>query len=166
MYSPKSYKILNEEIKLIFGQGCNVYNNVGSGTSTKRSVCLVFGLGKTVKIAGAWGCSKSNVHPPLMGWGRPEPLLCELNLLGRPCGAGWVNKEFAQSWTMVIRMLLQLENPWHKTDSQNQSIIYRKTVPEEISRKWTWASQLPSRWASHQEVVPLTPKENIKREKL
>ena len=28
-----------------------------------------------------------------MGWGRPAPLLCELNLL-RPCGAGWVNKEF------------------------------------------------------------------------
>ena len=28
-----------------------------------------------------------------MGWGRPTPLLCELNLLGRPCGAGWVNKD-------------------------------------------------------------------------
>ena len=28
-----------------------------------------------------------------MGWGRQAPLRCELNLLGRPCGAGWVNKE-------------------------------------------------------------------------
>ena len=28
-----------------------------------------------------------------MGWGRPAPLRCELNLLGRPCGAGWVNKD-------------------------------------------------------------------------
>ena len=28
-----------------------------------------------------------------MGWGRPAPLRCELNLLGRPCWAGWVNKE-------------------------------------------------------------------------
>ena len=32
---------------------------------------------------------------PLMGWRRPSPLLCELNLLSRPCGAGWVNKESA-----------------------------------------------------------------------
>ena len=31
--------------------------------------------------------------PPMMGWGRLVPLLCELNLLGRPCGAGWVKKE-------------------------------------------------------------------------
>ena len=30
-----------------------------------------------------------------MGWGRPAPLRCELNLLGRPCGAGWVNKDIA-----------------------------------------------------------------------
>ena len=30
---------------------------------------------------------------PLMGCGRPVPLLCELNLLGLPYGAGWVNKE-------------------------------------------------------------------------
>ena len=29
----------------------------------------------------------------VMGWGRPVPLQYELNLLGRPCGAGWVNKE-------------------------------------------------------------------------
>ena len=35
--------------------------------------------------------------PPLMGWGRPAPLLCELNVLGRPCGAGWVNKESLNS---------------------------------------------------------------------
>ena len=28
-----------------------------------------------------------------MGWGRLAPLLCELNLVGRPCGAGWVNKD-------------------------------------------------------------------------
>ena len=28
-----------------------------------------------------------------MGWGGQEPLLCELDMLGRPCGAGWVNKE-------------------------------------------------------------------------
>ena len=31
--------------------------------------------------------------PALMGWGTPAPLCCELNLLGRPCGAGCVNKE-------------------------------------------------------------------------
>ena len=29
----------------------------------------------------------------LIGWGRPVPFLCELNLLGCPCGAGWVNKD-------------------------------------------------------------------------
>ena len=29
-----------------------------------------------------------------MRWGRPAPLRCELNLLGRPCGAGWVKKEY------------------------------------------------------------------------
>ena len=28
-----------------------------------------------------------------MGWGRPAPLRCELNLLDSPYGAGWVNKE-------------------------------------------------------------------------
>ena len=28
-----------------------------------------------------------------MGWGKLAPLLCELNLLGRSYGAGWVNKE-------------------------------------------------------------------------
>ena len=28
-----------------------------------------------------------------MGPGGPTPLLSELNLLGRPCGAGWVNKD-------------------------------------------------------------------------
>ena len=32
-----------------------------------------------------------------MGWGRPAPLRCELNLLGRPCGAGWLNKEECKS---------------------------------------------------------------------
>ena len=32
--------------------------------------------------------------PALMGWGRQVPLQCELNLLGRPCGTGWVNKDF------------------------------------------------------------------------
>ena len=31
---------------------------------------------------------------PLMGWGRPAPLRCELNLPGRPCGAGWLNKDY------------------------------------------------------------------------
>ena len=31
-----------------------------------------------------------------MGWGRPAPLRCELNLLGRSYGAGWVNKESLQ----------------------------------------------------------------------
>ena len=33
--------------------------------------------------------------PPLIGWERPVPLLCELklNLLGSPCGAAWVKKE-------------------------------------------------------------------------
>ena len=34
-----------------------------------------------------------------MGWGRPAPLWCELNLLGRPCGAGWVNKELSKQRT-------------------------------------------------------------------
>ena len=34
-------------------------------------------------------------NPSLIGWERPVPLLCELklNLLGSPCGAGWVKKE-------------------------------------------------------------------------
>ena len=27
-----------------------------------------------------------------MGWGRPAPLRCELNLLGRSYGACWMNK--------------------------------------------------------------------------
>ena len=30
-----------------------------------------------------------------MGWGKLAPLLCERNLLGRSCGAGWVNKDTA-----------------------------------------------------------------------
>ena len=33
----------------------------------------------------------------LMRWERPAPLRCELNLLGRPCGAGWVKKENTHS---------------------------------------------------------------------
>ena len=36
-----------------------------------------------------------------MGWGRPAPLRCELNLPGRPCWAGWVNKDvkmYQLSW--------------------------------------------------------------------
>ena len=28
-----------------------------------------------------------------MGWGRQGPLQCELNLLGRPCEAAWVDKD-------------------------------------------------------------------------
>ena len=37
-----------------------------------------------------------------MGWGMPAPLRCELNLLGRSCGAGWVNKELYRAAAMVV----------------------------------------------------------------
>ena len=36
-----------------------------------------------------------------MGWGRPAPLLCELNLLGRPYGAGWINKESLRAFRLL-----------------------------------------------------------------
>ena len=31
--------------------------------------------------------------PPVMGWGRLAPFLCQLNVLSRPVGAGWDNKD-------------------------------------------------------------------------
>ena len=50
------------------------------------------------QVIDGWSATqKMIVHNrpfPLMGWGRLVPLLCGLNLLGSPCGAGWVNKEW------------------------------------------------------------------------
>ena len=40
--------------------------------------------------------------PPLTGWGRPAPLQCELNLLGSPCGADWVNKESTMAGSPLL----------------------------------------------------------------
>ena len=37
-----------------------------------------------------------------MGWGRPAPLRCELNLLRRHHGAGWVNKEIRNARLLCI----------------------------------------------------------------
>ena len=39
----------------------------------------------------------------IMGWGRPGPLRCELNLLGRPCGARWVNKDICKALPQALR---------------------------------------------------------------
>ena len=34
----------------------------------------------------------------LVEWGGPAPLLCELNLLGHPCGVGWMSEIYSNRW--------------------------------------------------------------------
>ena len=63
------------------GACLSLFHSPASRRETKRS--LVPTPSKTV----------DQTFPPLMRWGRPTPLRCELNLLVRPCGAGLVNKE-------------------------------------------------------------------------
>ena len=57
---------------------------------------------------------------PLMGCGRPAPFECELNLLGSPCGAGWVNK---RSGRFNVKLLGQICYLFHSCLSPKRSAL-------------------------------------------
>ena len=61
-----------------------------------------------------------------MGWGRALPLQCEQNLLCRPCGAGWVNKDETHEST-TIQMRKTAITAQFGENSSNTCLSYNAT---------------------------------------
>ena len=69
-----------------------------------------------------------------MGWGRPAPLLCELNLLDCSYGAGWVNKESVLMATDAFtnKKSSSLNNNLIKIDIMGFHLLYKHSQLNQI----------------------------------